>query len=345
MATDKITVRGAGIFGLSIAWVLTQRGAQVQVIDPHGVGAGASGGVVGALAPHVPENWNPKKQFQLESLLMAGAFWAEVEEVGGRSAGYARTGRVQPIADEAALTLAHARTDTAKPLWGDAADWQVRPIENPAWGAPSPTGFEIHDTLSGRIHPRQACSALADALRARGVGVAADGPDTPVTVHATGVAGLEALNATNSRLAGAGIKGQAALLDFAAPDAPQLFVDTLHIIPHADGTTAIGSTTEREYDDPVGTDAQLDEIIKRARAAVPALRKAPVLARWAGLRPRSRSRAPMLGPWPDRPGHFIANGGFKIGFGMAPKVAHVMADLILDGHDLIPEGFEVSASL
>ena len=31
MATDKITVRGAGIFGLSIAWVLTQRGAQVQL--------------------------------------------------------------------------------------------------------------------------------------------------------------------------------------------------------------------------------------------------------------------------------------------------------------------------
>ena len=23
------------------------------------------------------------------------------------------------------------------------------------------------------------------------------------------------------------------------------------------------------------------------------------------------------GAWPDRPGHFIANGGFKIGFGMA----------------------------
>ena len=35
--------------------------------------------------------------------------------------------------------------------------------------------------------------------------------------------------------------------------------------------------------------------------------------RWAGLRPRARSRAPMLGAWPGRPGHFIANGGFKIG--------------------------------
>ena len=345
MATAEITVRGAGIFGLSIAWVLTRRGARVQVIDPYGVGAGASGGIVGALAPHVPENWNPKKQFQLESLLMASGFWQEVEDTGGLSAGYARSGRVQPIADAGALALAHARSDGAADLWGTAADWTVRPIENRNWCAPSATGLEIHDTLSGRIHPQQACAALAAALAARGVTVRADGVDTPMIVHATGVAGLEALNADHGRIVGAGIKGQAALLDFAAPDAPQLFADMLHIIAHADGTTAIGSTTERDYDDPTGTDGMLDDILARARAAVPALRDAPVLARWAGLRPRSRSRAPMLGAWPDRPGHFIANGGFKIGFGMAPKVAHTMADLILEGRDTVPPGFEVAASL
>ena len=57
------------------------------------------------------------------------------------------------------------------------------------------------------------------------------------------------------------------------------------------------------------------------------------------------SRAPMVGAWPGRPGHFIANGGFKIGFGMAPKVAEVMADLVLEGRDSIPEGFQVDASL
>ena len=53
----------------------------------------------------------------------------------------------------------------------------------------------------------------------------------------------------------------------------------------------------------------------------------------------------MLGPWPERPGHFIANGGFKIGFGMAPKISEVMADLILEDRDQIPKGFEVTASL
>jgi glycine/D-amino acid oxidase-like deaminating enzyme len=71
------------------------------------------------------------------------------------------------------------------------------------------------------------------------------------------------------------------------------------------------------------------------------LARAEVLERWAGVRPRAKSRAPLLGPWPGRAGQFVANGGFKIGFGMAPKVAQVMVDLVLDGRDGIPAGFRV----
>ena len=52
----------------------------------------------------------------------------------------------------------------------------------------------------------------------------------------------------------------------------------------------------------------------------------------------------MLGRWPDRSGHYIANGGFKIGFGMAPKVAQTMADLVMDKINTIPDGFDVAAS-
>jgi glycine/D-amino acid oxidase-like deaminating enzyme len=45
------------------------------------------------------------------------------------------------------------------------------------------------------------------------------------------------------------------------------------------------------------------------------------------------------------PDWFIANGGFKIGFGMAPKIGQVMAALILDGVDLIPDDFRANASM
>jgi glycine/D-amino acid oxidase-like deaminating enzyme len=115
----------------------------------------------------------------------------------------------------------------------------------------------------------------------------------------------------------------------------------LHIIPHSDGTVAIGSTSETVWDNESGTDGQLETIHARAIAALPVLADAPVVERWAGIRPRAKTRAPLLGAWPGRPGEFVANGGFKIGFGMAPKVATTMVDLVLEGRATIPEGFRL----
>ncbi|MGX9356397.1 NAD(P)/FAD-dependent oxidoreductase [Roseobacteraceae bacterium S113] len=333
-----ITVRGAGIFGLSVAWACQARGARVQVIDPHGPGAGASGGVVGALAPHVPENWNDKKAFQFDSLVMAESFWAEVAEVSGADPGYARTGRIQPIADDRSLALAHDRAVSAQGLWQGMFDWRVTGDPG-ALAAPSATGAYIHDTLTARLHPRQATQALGAAFVRRGGRIVAQGRDEGHVLWATGVHDLDAMSAAAGRVMGNGVKGQAAVLDFDARAAPQLFAEALHFVPHGDGTLAIGSTSERQFAHATRTDDQLDDIVARARVLCPALKDAPVLARWAGLRPRARSRAPILGAHPLRDGAFIANGGFKIGFGMAPKVGAVMAALMLDGRDEIPASF------
>ena len=332
MATADMTVMGAGIFGLSVAYACARRGAFVRVIDPHGVAAGSSGGVVGALAPHVPENWNSKKAFQFESLMMAAPFWAGVEALTGADVGYARSGRLQPLADARAVALARARAGTAAELWEGQAVWEVIPAGDVAWMPPSPTGLVVRDTLSGLIHPRRATRALADAVVALGGEVVPVGPEDGAVVWATGWHGVQ-------EIGGTGVKGQAALLRYDAAGQPQLFADALHIIPHADGTVAVGSTSERDFDDPAAVDAGLDDVLARALAAFPVLAGAEVVERWAGVRPRSRSRAPVLGPHPTRPGQFIANGGFKIGFGMTPKVGEVMADLVLEGRDTVPEGF------
>ena len=346
MASIDVTVRGAGIFGLSIAWACARAGAAVRVVDPYGPGAGSSGGIVGALAPHVPENWNPKKAFQLESLLMAEAFWAEVEAVGGVSPDYARSGRLQPVADDKGLALARGRAVTARDLWGEAAVWEVIGAEAAGPFAPqTPTGWLIRDTLSARMSPRRASAALVAALSAMGVEVVREAEDAGQVLWATGWQGLLALSEALGKPVGAGVKGQSALLRFDAGDAPQVFAGGLHIVPHHDGTVAIGSTSERDFDDPSSCDDQCEALVERAVAAMPVLHGAEVVERWAGVRPRAKSRAPMLGGWPGREGHFIANGGFKIGFGMAPKVAEVMADLLLEGRDAIPKGFRVEDNL
>lgn len=347
MASVDLTIMGGGIFGLACAWEAARRGAKVRVIERARLGAGSSGGLVGALSPHMPENWNPKKQFQLESLLMAERFWADVANASGLSPGYARLGRLQPLSDEGAATKAEARSVEAAQLWQGKASWRVVAAESHAWAPVSPSGLLIEDTLSARLHPRLAARALASAIKAHG-GQIDFGDLTPGSgpvLWATGYPGLMALNAALGAMVGAGVKGQSLVLRYAAADCPQIYAPGLHIVPHEDGTVAIGSTSENQWDDPQAVDAQLEDLYRKALTVCPQLAGADIIERWAGVRPRARSRAPMLGFWPERPGHFIANGGFKIGFGMAPKVAEVMADLILDGVDRIPSGFRVADCL
>lgn len=336
-----VTVMGGGVFGLAVAVACARRGARVTLHEARRIGAGASGGVVGALAPHVPEAWTPIKALQLEALTMAPPWWAAVAGAGGVDPGYARTGRVQPLADAAAASRAEGRADGAAALWGDAGRWAV--IDGaaaPGLRVASPAGRVVHDTLSARLHPRRACAALAAALRALGgrieEGVATPPPGTegrgPV-VWATGWEGLSQAGL------GGPVKGQAMILEHDAAGAPIVCDAGLFIVPHADGTVAVGSTSERTFDDPAATDGLLEDVHARAVALCPDLAGARVRARWAGLRPRAASRQPVLGRWPGVAERYIANGGFKIGFALAPLAAERMADLVLEGHADIPGAF------
>ena len=345
MASADVTIRGAGIFGLATAWACVKRGLKVRVTDPFGIGAGASGGVVGALAPHAPENWNPMKQFQFESLTMAGAWWAEVQEAGGADPLYARTGRLQPVLSESGLAAARDRESAAQSLWQGQAEWRVIPCGSSDWEPESPTGLLIRDTLTARISPRAALHSLASALRARGAEIVTGAAaEEGMILHASGVTGLAEFSEAFGRKLGGGVKGQAALLAHDARSLPQIYTDGLYIIPHGDGLTAIGSTSENSWE-AEGTDHQAPELVEKARALLPLLREAEVTEYWAGIRPRAKSRSPVIGAWPGREGHFIANGGFKTGFGMAPKCAELLGDLLAGQGDAIPQPFRPESLL
>lgn len=343
----SITVIGAGIAGLSVAWEITRRGHAVRVLEARHIAAGSSGGTVGALAPHAPESWNVKKQVQLDSLLAAEGFWRQVAETGGVDPGYGRTGRIQPTSRTDLDRLRH-RIEGAERHWhGAARMWLTQSPETPLV-PDSPDGWWLMDDLTARLSPRRACEALAAAITARGGKIVTGQHVTPPAVAtpaiwATGAAGLESLSADTGRKIGQGVKGQSAALKYDAPDAPQVFVDGLHIVPHADGTVGVGSTSENSFaHDRI--DEQLDAVIARVRDLCPALSRAAHVESWAGLRPRARSRAPLMGQWPDRAGHFVMNGGFKIGFGMAPEMARMMADLVLERRGSIPPAFRFHGS-
>ena len=344
MATTDLTVRGAGIFGLAVAWEALQRGARVRVVDPRGVGGGASGGVVGALAPHAPERWNETKAFQLQCLLDARSYWPEIERQSGYPTGFRTSGRLQPLPDDRAVELARERATAAKHLWQSMATWDVTSQPGP-WAPVSPTGLWVHDTLSAQIDPPNAMAALAAAVRAAGGEIVAEAKNAGQVVHATGWEGLVELSQALGLEVGSGEKGQAAVLDASPGPVAQIYAENLHIVAHGTGCVAVGSTSERPFVRPDKTDEKLDDVVARARAVLPVLADCKIKRTWAGVRPRAKSRAPVLGAWPHRPGHFVANGGFKIGFAMAPGLAPLVVRLALDGEDAVPDRFRLEKLL
>ena len=64
---------------------------------------------------------------QFEALRMAEHYWADIAARGGVDPGYARTGRVQPLA-HGAVDLARSREAQARDLWQGFATWRVLPV-------------------------------------------------------------------------------------------------------------------------------------------------------------------------------------------------------------------------
>ena len=351
----QVIVVGAGIWGLASAYACAARGDSVTVYDAGRVGCGASGGIVGALAPLVPDLWTPKKQFQLDSLDSAAGFWGDVDRLSGLSSGYGRIGRLQPLQTERAVELANARAAESKVLWGGKYHWTLQPRPDVIAPDAAPFGV-VHDTLSARIFPAQAAASLAKACTALGVTIHENHPVDAVqsrrisgpwgqasadaVIMSAGAAGFALIDPYVPLHPVTGVKGQAALLDADLTGQPQIYAGGVYVIPHANGTVAVGSTSETTWAD-LQTDGQLDTVISQARMMVPTLQDAPVLQRWAGLRPKARRRDPMVGAVPELDGVYAVTGAFKIGFSLAHSLGDVMARMIRDEPFDIPESFTV----
>jgi glycine/D-amino acid oxidase-like deaminating enzyme len=362
MARTDVIVVGAGIFGLWTAWYCLRRGLSVTVLEREGQAAGASGGPLGALAPHAPDRWTPKKRIQFEALAALPEALAAVEAAGGGSAAYARVGRLQPLATAAARVRARHQADAAAEAWGET--WSMGLLEtspDPDWLADEAAPFGLlFDDFTARLDPQATCEAIGRAIRAAGgrieTGVAvhrvapgrvetATGPRTSLAaVVAAGAESFDLLAPHLGRVAGGGVKGQALFIAASVADVPVIAADGLFIVPHRHGV-AVGSTSETLWDDPRTTDAALDALHARALAICPALRERAVVRRWAGIRPRAAGRDPMVGPVPGAPGLYACTGGYKIGFGLGHRIGSELAGMIAGEAASLPASFRVEAHL
>ncbi|MBX9459199.1 MAG: FAD-binding oxidoreductase [Rhizobium sp.] len=374
--TTDILVIGGGVMGLWAALGAAEAGLSVVLVEAGKIGGGASGGLLGALFPWMPDRWDAKKQYQLDALAALPDEIARLEDATGLSAGFRRVGRVVPLPGPHLRDIALRHQRDAEANWQAGTTrfhWHVRD------GAPDGVDLDpstcaaghVFDTLAARIEPRALGRLLRAALErqptARIIEHAAVTSLDPVrgraelssghaplafshTIIAAGAASfplLQSLLPPLPKPLGQGVKGQAALLRATLdPAAPVVFLDGIYIVAHENGLAAVGSTSENSYADADTTDDRLDAVIERARALMPALRDADVVERWAGIRPKAIGRDPLVGSLPGHPSVIALTGGFKITFGVAHRLAISALDGVL-GRSLapLPENFTLEGQL
>ncbi|MBZ7922779.1 FAD-binding oxidoreductase [Ensifer adhaerens] len=365
---SELLVIGGGVMGLWAALCAARKGMKVRLVEQRAIGAGASGGLLGALMPHMPDRWNEKKQFQFDALVSLEEEVAQLEAQTGLSTGYRRTGRLMPLAKAHLRDIALRHEQDAQQQWRSGARqffWHVQENGPEGWPAEEATAHGVvFDTLAARVSPRRTLSALRAALSQwhnvlidEGSGVHSilpahgqverdDGSRLSFDhcIISAGVGSFPLIDAVSGPLkatSGTAVKGQAALLKADVdPDLPIIFTDGVYVVAHDDGHVAIGSTSENSFADPLSTDELLDDLLRRATLLAPRLADARMVERWAGLRPKSAGREPTVGRHPDHPNISVLTGGFKVSFGIAHRLGRFVIDEIAGVPTIdIPESF------
>jgi glycine oxidase len=101
-----------------------------------------------------------------------------------------------------------------------------------------------------------------------------------------------------------------------------------YLIPRDSGRVLIGATIEdvgfRTGPTPAGVAAMLEAGLE----LVPEIADVPMTEMWAGFRPGTPDRLPILGPAPGLDGLFYACGHFRNGILLAPVTADIIGDLV-----------------
>ena len=102
-----------------------------------------------------------------------------------------------------------------------------------------------------------------------------------------------------------------------------------YIAPWREGNGfVIGSTMEDQGFDPSIEDEVIDRLIHKAAEILPALKTAPLIESWAGLRPAAEDLMPIMGKSGKYDNLFYSSGHYRNGILMTPNQANYMSRVI-----------------
>lgn len=345
---DAIIV-GAGVIGLALARRLRHEGLRVLLIDKGEPGKEASyaaGGMIAHCDPHLP---NSLKPLAFASAAMYPEFARELEEESGVSPDLRDQGTLAFFGEDERPSCDGVRRVST----GELA--QLEPVL-----APRSAAYFLPECS---VDPRALCSALLKAAKQRGVDVVTGSAvaDMEVqngravgvrTAHSTYPAGvvINCAGAWAAQMKPLGLpthpaKGQMVCVVPApeeAAEAPlvQHVVRTpeVYIIPRSDRRILLGATVEDAGFDKRIDAGTIERFFKAAAIVVPKIGAMRIHDAWAGLRPASPDKLPILGET-ALPGYFAATGHYRDGIMLAPITAELMTSLIVgkeSGFDLTP---------
>jgi len=346
----EVAVIGAGAVGLSIAYWLAKRGRDVVVLDREGPGAGSSTANFGLVWVHSKE---PHTYFELS--LRSSQLWPQmVEELGEDVELRHGQGGVQLCLTEADMVKAQMMLERQRRSLlfrgrllsaSEVLELQPGVSRHIAGGTWSP-----HDA---DVNPVKWTFALARGCQQRGVKLLTRTEVTGIELgegsHVTGVLTPQGRIAATRVVNAAGVWADAIAEMVGvklglAPERGQLLVTErapmtcpLPMAWHRqmpNGQYFLGTTFEDVGFDFSTTTAGAREILRRAVAALPAVRGLSIVRQFAGLRPMPKDGLPFLGPVSHVPGFYVAVG--HSGNTLSPIHGKIISDLIVDGHTDVP---------
>jgi glycine oxidase len=353
--TDELLVVGAGVIGLSCAWLAARNGRRVTVVDP-APASGASRVAGGMLAP-VTEAWPGEEALLalgVESVRRWPAFAAELTAAAGRPAGLRTDGTVVAATgagDRAELdTLAAHLARLGRPV-ERLTGRELRRLE-PGLGPDVRGGLSVPDDLA--VDNRALLAALLAACANAGVTVVERAAGA-VLDDGTRVLGIRCTDgreiAADTVLVCAGaqsgglhpalhglvrpVKGE--ILRLAArPGAfppPRRTVRALvdgrpvYLVPRDDGGLVLGATQAEIGFDTTVTVGGVRDLLRDAERILPGIAEYALVESAAGLRPGSPDNLPLVGALGPE-GLLVATGHHRNGMLLAPVTADAVVALL-----------------
>lgn len=313
---SQITILGAGVLGLAIASELADRGQRPRIIDPSGGPGphGCSWWAGGMLAPHCESESAEPVVVRLG--LDAADWWANHgADITHRGTLVLATSRDRSELDRfARMTKAHRPVSAA----------EIAALE-PDLGERLPRGL-FYETES-HLNPRQALLALRERLAAEGIEIQREGKPEGLVVDARGLAARDALPDLR------GVRGE--MMVIRCPEVTlSRTIRLLHpripiyLVPRGDGIYMLGATMLESGSKSHVTARSAVELLSAAYALHPGFAEAEILELGADARPAFPDNLPRL----RRRGNILfANGLYRHGYLLAPAVARMAADHLLDG--------------